>query len=191
MSGATEDWGAVLDRLISGDRAAFLTVSRLITGLLISWRAFDFEDEWDDLIQDVVIALVTASREGRIRDRGAIAGYVRTTARFKFVDRLRQHIRCPVDEAVPWEDVAVAANPGPVEPEAIDVRRALEKLPPKTRDAVSGVYLRGRTYEQVSKETGIPLGTLKRYLRQGLAELREALGAEGRGDPISTAPTTH
>ncbi len=38
-------------------------------------------------------------------------------------------------------------------------------------------YLPG--YEQVSEETGVPLGSLKRYLREGLQELREILESGG------------
>ena len=53
-----------------------------------------------------------------------------------------------------------------------DVRIALEKLPEKVRRAVYGVYAEGRTYEQVAEDTDIPLGSLKRYLAEGLKELR-------------------
>jgi DNA-directed RNA polymerase specialized sigma24 family protein len=41
---------------------------------------------------------------------------------------------------------------------------------------VTAVYVGGMTYEEAARATGIPLGTLKRYLRDGLAQLREELG---------------
>ena len=41
--------------------------------------------------------------------------------------------------------------------------------------AVVGVHVHGKTYAQVAEESGIPLGSLKRYLRDGLAQLREEL----------------
>ena len=37
------------------------------------------------------------------------------------------------------------------------------------------VYVEGRTYEEAAQATGIPLGSFKRYLRDGLAQLREEL----------------
>jgi RNA polymerase sigma-70 factor (ECF subfamily) len=168
-----------MERLLEGDRLALLRVSRLINGFLGRWNAYDFRDEWDDLIQEVVLAAGLAMRDGKLRERGAIVGYLRTTARFKFVDRLKRHLRCSEDETLPWEEVVE----GPLEPSASeadphtarDVRQALDQLPEKRREAVVAVYLEGRTYEEASTSTGIPLGSLKRYLREGLAQLRDDL----------------
>ena len=40
------------------------------------------------------------------------------------------------------------------------------------------MYIEGRTYEEAAEATGIPLGSLKRYLRLGLGQLRlELAGA--------------
>lgn len=172
-----EDWAAILERLIEGERLALLKLSRLINGFLGSWRAYDFRDEWDDLIQEVVTVAALALRDGRIRERAAVAGYLRTTTRFKFAERLKQHLRRSEDETLPWEDVMerteVPGEGDELSPEQrSDLGRALERLPEKKRQAVVGVYLEGRTYEEVAERTGIPLGSLKRYLRDGLAELR-------------------
>jgi RNA polymerase sigma-70 factor (ECF subfamily) len=54
----------------------------------------------------------------------------------------------------------------------------MQKLPERSRDIVFGVYGQGKTYEQVAQESGTPLGSLKRYLRDGLAELRKQLAGE-------------
>ena len=48
------------------------------------------------------------------------------------------------------------------------------------RGLVEGVYRQGKTYEEMAEESGIPLGTLKRRLRQALGALRERLGETGR-----------
>ena len=179
MAAAGGDWLAALERLIEGDRLALVELSRLVNGFLARWNAYDFRDEWDDLIQEVLMAAVKALREGKLREPQAIVGYLRTTARFKFVDRLRRHLRCNEDETLPWEDV-VEQEEGSVEaddPELQqDLRASLERLPEKKRLAVVGVYLEGGTYDEVAERTGIPLGTLKRYLRDGLAQLRGDLG---------------
>ncbi len=180
MSGAREDWAAVLERLLEGDRHALLQLTRLVNSFLMRWNAYDFRDEWDDLIQEVLLAAATAVRDGKLRERGAAFGYLRTTARFKFVDRLKRHLRLAEDDHLPWEEAidaglepsAEAAEPG----EARDVRTALESLPEKQRDAVYAVHVRGQTYPEAAESTGIPLGSLKRHLRDGLAALRTALG---------------
>jgi len=181
MSAPQKDWAAVMDRLLEGDRLALLEVSRLINGFLTRWNAFDFRDEWDDLIQEVVLATGRALREGRIRDRAAIVGFLRTTTRFKFVDRLKVHLRCHEDETLPWEDVVESS----LEPVSDDdpsgelqreMRRALDSLPEQKRRVVLAIHVEGKTYEEAARDTEIPLGSLKRYLRDGLAQLREELG---------------
>ena len=97
MGSRDRDWPEVMDRLVRGDGAAFLEVSRLITGFLVQWRAYDFRDEWDDLIQEVVLAAIEATRARRLRKPGAIVGYLRTATRYKFVDCLRRRRGEPLE----------------------------------------------------------------------------------------------
>ena len=58
---------------------------------------------------------------------------------------------------------------------------ALEELPERERKAVAAVHVEGRSYSEAAAATGIPLGSLKRHLRDGLARLRQALGARLEG----------
>jgi len=175
-----EDWAVVLERLCAGDRAALLQLTRLVNSFLARWSAYDFRDDWEDLIQEVALAAATALREGRLRERGAAFGYLRTTARFKFVDRLKRRLRVREDERLPWEEigVAVAAEESGAPDLALrrDLADALEALPEKQRAAVVAVHVRGQTYDEAAAQTEIPLGSLKRHLRDGLAALRAALG---------------
>ncbi|HIL01583.1 MAG TPA: RNA polymerase sigma factor [Myxococcales bacterium] len=176
-----EDWYAVLEALQEGDSLALAKLTRLVNSFLARWNAYDFRSDWDDLLQEVIIASAVALREGRIRDRRAVVGYLRSTARFKFVDRLRVHMRAKEDQTLPWEDVVgrdELSTANTMAPEGLsqDVRGALERLSENRRVAVLGVYLEGKTYNAVAEETGIPLGSLKRYLREGIAQLREELG---------------
>ena len=176
-----EDWYAVLEALQEGDSLALAKLTRLVNSFLARWNAYDFRSDWDDLLQEVIIASAVALREGRIRDRRAVVGYLRTTARFKFVDRLRIHMRIKEDQTLPWEDVVGSdelSTANTMAPEGLsqDVRGALERLSENRRVAGLGVYLEGKTYNAVAEETGIPLGSLKRYLREGIAQLRQDLG---------------
>jgi RNA polymerase sigma-70 factor (ECF subfamily) len=177
-----EDWAAVIDRLLEGDQLACLQISRLVTWFLVGWRAYDFRDEWPDLVQDVLLVVITVAREGKIRNREASFGYIRTVAHHKFVDHLRRHLRWSEDQSLPWGDViqgeGFEAQSGDSPEESLDLQLAMEKLPERKREIVLGVYGEGKTYEQVAQETGTPLGTLKGYLGASLAELRAHFAEE-------------
>ncbi len=180
----SEEWLAVFRALLEGDRIAFAKWNRLVTGFLVSFRAYDFEDEWDDLRQDVLSSVAENLRAGRLRDPQALVGYARIIARNKFIDRLKRRLRCAERETLPWEEeISTAALvPGSVElarEDRQDLRRALAGLAERERLLIERVYLAGETYEEASRATGVPLGTLKRRLREGLALLREALAGTG------------
>jgi RNA polymerase sigma-70 factor (ECF subfamily) len=182
-----QDWLAVVARLADGDRAAFLELNRLVTGILVQLRAYDFREEWDDLRQEVLLAVVANARAGRLRDPQAFVGYVRIVTRNKFVDRLKQHLRLREDEALPWDDEAARVTSLPVADtaDAADLWTAVQALPDDEQRVLHGLYRQGRTYQEVADDTGIPLGTLKRRLRGALDTLRERLGASRSGEPTS------
>jgi RNA polymerase sigma-70 factor (ECF subfamily) len=173
------DWPAVVERLREGDRLAFLELNRLVTGFLAQLRAYDFREEWDDLRQEVVASVVANARAGRLRDPQAFVGYVKVITRNKFVDRLKRQLRHREKETLPWdEETARAVADDPDAPERRALWQAVSGLPEEHRQIVEGVYREGRTYEEVSAATGVPLGTLKRRLRESVALLRERLRDE-------------
>ena len=178
-----EDWARVVEAMAAGDRAAQLRIARLVTGFLARWGAYDFREEWPDLVQDVLLALVRAAREGRVEKPEAVIGYVRSIAHHKFMDRLRARVRhgeeasTPVEDALPLpgcDRLRTGANQDVV----TDVRRALERLPERKRRVIFAVYGEGKSYEQAAEETGTPLGSVKRYLREGMQALRKDFAVE-------------
>ena len=174
----SRDWFAVAERLLRGDALAFFELARLVNTHLASWNAYDFAQEWDDLIQEVVTAAALAVREGRVREPAAFGGYVRAIARNEFANRLKAHLRLREDQTVPWEELIEAGvlDPPDATPELRrDLLDALARLPAKKREAVCAVYLEGRTYPEAARATALPLGTLKRYLGEALAQVRRDL----------------
>src|SRR5262245_20428247 len=173
MPASPEDWVAVLDRLLRGDRLAFLEVNRLVTSYLQQLRAWDFRDEWDDLRQEVLLSIVANARAGRLRDAQAFLAYARTITRNKFVDRLKRRLRCKEREVVAWDDeTARSLAPLLEQGASADLWEAVRTLPPEQQRVLDGIYTQGKTYQEVSDETGIPLGTMKRRLRDAILALR-------------------
>jgi RNA polymerase sigma-70 factor (ECF subfamily) len=56
------------------------------------------------------------------------------------------------------------------------VRRCLSALTELQRESVLLAYYDGRTYTEVADVLGIPLGTIKTRMRDGLIRLRDCLG---------------
>jgi len=181
MKGRPEDWIPVLDQLLAGDHLAFLNVNGLITGYLARLRAYDFRDEWDDLRQEVVLSVVATAKAGKLRDPKAFLAYVATITRNKVFDRLKARVRRREKETIPWEN-EMAHCAGMLERSSEDRQFATElwaaigSLPPEQQVIVEGVYRHGKTYEAVCSDNGVPLGTMKRRLREGLLALRKRFG---------------
>lgn len=179
MSVSDPDWAGLLQRVVDGDGLALVQAARLVNGFLVRWNAYAFRDEWEDVVQEVVSAGALALREGRLRDPQAAVAFLKTTARFKLMDRLRSQLGAG-RVALPWEERIMSPEhwldgDGLGAEAREDLRRALGRVPDKKREAVTAVYVGGMTYEEAARATGLPLGTLKRYLRDGLAQLRDEL----------------
>jgi len=191
--GGPEDWLAVLDALQRGDRVALVKVTRVITGYLARFGAYDLRDSWDDLFQDVLMALIASVRKGALREPEAFISYTGTITRNKLADWLRRNRRNTPSAPQPGVGGADPDPPqtAPADPDIrIDLQRALAELPERQRQVMEIVYLQGQTYEEASRRLGIPFGTLKRLLTDGLARLREKIGAAPRRRRSDSAAAT-
>lgn len=171
----SDDWAHLLDLLLAGDRLAFLKINRLVTGCLTQLRAYDHREEWDDLRQEVLIAVVQSARAGRLRDAERFVAYVRIITRNKFFDRLSTASRRKETKTVEWNEEIAGKVEQLSDGRVGEVWFAVEKLPTEEQLVLQGVYREGKTYQQVADDTGIPLGTVKRRLRDGLEKLRAEL----------------
>lgn len=180
MRDRPEDWIRILDQLRAGDHLAFLKINGLITGFLVRLRAYDFQDEWDDLRQEIVMSVIDNAEAGRLRDPKALLAYMRVITRNKVLDRVKRSVSHRERDALSltlgesWDE-APGLDSRPTDDGVTDLRAAIQDLPPQQQRVIHGVYVEGKTYEAVSAETGIPLGTMKRRLRDGLALLRRRL----------------
>jgi len=59
----------------------------------------------------------------------------------------------------------------PGRPHAPDIERLVEELPEKLRQVVSLFYMEEKSYEEVSRLLGIPMGTVKTHLHRARKEL--------------------
>ena len=191
--GPPENWNAILERLLQGDREAFARFNRLISGFLAQVRAYDFRDDWEDLRQEVLLAVVANARAGRLRDPQAFVGYVRIITRNKFFDHLKRQRRLREKESLPWDEETAravstddSAEDGHPAESVGEAWAAVRDLPEEQQRILEGIYLEGRTYREMSEATGLALGTLKRRVGDSFRAIRTQLGREPPGaEPAS------
>ena len=179
---AVDDWREVLDRLLIGDRHAFVALDRLVTGVLTQLRAYDYRDEWDGVRQVVLAALVANARAGRLPDSQAVAGYVQILTRQKMVEELKSSLRQPAPALAPAPAAPTLAAHGTAPTPAREVWNAVAGLSADHRDAVRGVYGYGKTYQAMSEEIGIPIAAVTRRLREAFSSLRRRLSGSSETD---------
>jgi len=131
-------------------------------------------------MQEVLLeAWRTASRYDPAR--GSAMSWLMTLAHRRAVDRVRSEQRA-ADRAqratsaqVDYDDVIEAVEA------ALDrerVRRCLGSLTDLQRESVTLAYYGGYSYSEVARLLGVPPGTVKTRMRDGLIRLRDCLGAE-------------
>jgi RNA polymerase sigma-70 factor (ECF subfamily) len=172
----------LLARVARGDQDAFAefydrTSSRVL-GLV--QRLLVDHAQSEEVTQEVFLEIwQTAPRYAS--DRGSPTTWILTMAHRRAVDRVRaseasrqRDLRIGVRDHVDgYDDVAEQTE---VRLENVRVQRALSRLSEAQREAVTLAYYGGLTQREVSDRLGLPLGTVKTRLRDGMIRLRDELG---------------
>lgn len=166
-------------RIGLGDRAAFSALYDATSAKLfgVCLRVLNNRAEAEDALQDVYVRIWQKA------DTYAVNGYspmtwLITLARNLAIDRLRAR-KAP---ATPIEDVVDLADGGPT-PEAAAMQKSeraqidgcLDELDAVQANAVRGAYLEGETYQELADRAGVPINTMRTWLRRSLAKLKDCL----------------
>ena len=102
--------------------------------------------------------------------------FIGMIARRRSIDWQRKQSRLPM--LTDLESAPEASSAIPIAGTGLDrelLWKALEQLPEKTRELFSLHFVKGMTHEEIVKETGLALGTVKTRLRRGLIDARKLL----------------
>lgn len=120
--------------------------------------------------------------------RGPLGAWLLLLTRSRAVDQLRslkarrdRGLVAGVEETLPD-----AIDPSPRPDEALQasqdgslVRAALASLPAPQREAIEVAFFEGLSQSEVAEKLGVPLGTIKTRIRDGMRKMKAALEAAG------------
>jgi RNA polymerase sigma factor (sigma-70 family) len=151
---------------------------------LVRWARSLLRSDLDaeDAVQDAMLAVLRAPHLlAGVEDAAA---WLYTVVRRRCIDLIRRATsRRDYERGAALEELLDEE-----EPDALDeaerkqlvtnVARAVETLEPALREAFVGNALEGRTFEELSAATGIPMGTLMARKQKAIERIRRELGRQ-------------
>jgi len=172
---------AALNRVAGGDRAALRLVYDMTAAKLfgVCLRILNDRGEAEDVLQDVYI---TVWRKAGAFDaaRASPITWLVAIARNRAIDRARasgaSRVKAPIEAAEMIADSApLASDRLEAQQESGRLGGCLDELEARQSAAIRAAFMDGLTYEALANRTGVPLGTMKSWIRRGLAKLKECL----------------
>jgi len=175
-----EALSTALSRIGQGEAAALKELYEKTSGKLfgICLRILGEPSEAEDVLQEVYL---TVWRNAATFERGRASPitWLSTIARNRAIDHLRMRRPervAPIEAALAISDAAPSAQLGL---EAIEdstqLQACLAELDPPLQGAIRAAFLDGHTYEVLARKAGVPLGTMKSWIRRSLIKLRACL----------------
>jgi RNA polymerase sigma factor (sigma-70 family) len=174
-------------RLSGGDRAAFDDLYRRYgpPAYGLAYRLTGQQILAQDVVHDAFMALWRAP-EAYDPARGAFRTFFLSLVHHRAVDTIRREERLrkrqerasnlePTHDEDVADDVVDAAFLGD---RRLEVRTALQTLPPEQRQVLELAYFRGMTQVEIAAKVGIPIGTVKTRTLAAMKKLRRALYRE-------------
>lgn len=186
MSHATTDPDLLIRLLAatgSGDQRAFAQLysacSSHLYALLL--RILQRRDWADEALQDCFLR-IWQKADTYVPEKGAPLTWLMTVARYRALDLLRMkrpEVEMPEEgEEAPmtFADVAQSPEDRAVEREGLgQLDECMKGLQDEQKRSVLLAYYEGYTHQELAAAMDAPLGTVKSWVRRGLARLRECL----------------
>jgi RNA polymerase sigma-70 factor (ECF subfamily) len=188
MTTAATDLTDLLAGTAAGDQRAFRALYEATSAHLFALltRILKRRDWAEEALQDCYLKIWQKSESYEPR-KGAPLTWLLTIARYRALDLLRRRrpevLEAEGDEDGPsLLDQAVDPTQDPLarteEREGLGrLERCMEGLGGEQRSSVLLAYYEGYTHQELAARLKAPLGTVKSWVRRGLAQLRDCLEA--------------
>lgn len=170
----------LMERVVGRDQEAFAELYDRWAGRLLALVVQVLVDhsQSEEVLQEVFLE-VWRRAESFDPDKGSLRAWLVTLARRRAVDRVRSSQAARDRDqrwsaAMPEVDLTVQSVEDNLEAE--ELRQALAAVGEPHRSTLVLAYFTGLTHAQIATRTGVPLGTVKTRVRDGLIKLRTHLG---------------
>jgi len=175
--------GELLSRSALGDRAAFARLYQATSSKLygVALRILRREDWAEEVLQECYVNVWRHATEYNA-SRAAPMTWMTSIVRNRCLDWLRRPNPEPLAEGA--EENIADAGRGPLDElersqEAGAVARCLRGLDARQRQAIALAFFDGLSHAELAQHLREPLGTVKTWVRRGLAKLRSCLELQG------------
>ncbi|MEU7387404.1 RNA polymerase sigma factor [Streptomyces tanashiensis] len=172
-------------RFAAGDEDALAAAYRQLSPLVytLAWRSLGNVQDAEDVTQQVFLA-AWRGRSGYRSERGTLTGWIVGITRHVVVDALASRTRrADTERAVARsQEESVRRHSGDESEASLNrvlVLQKLMSLSPVQRRLVGMSVYGDMTQVQISRETGLPLGTVKSHIRRGFQALRRVMETSG------------
>ena len=168
-----------ISRIALGDHEAFKQLYDRTSSKLfgICLRILTDRADAEDVLQEVYVKVWNKADRFSTGQAGGIA-WLAAIARNQAIDRLRSRKPASDDLGTAGDLADDAPSPEAAAVAADENRRAsdcLDELDVKHATAVKRTYLAGWSYREAADELGVPLNTVKTWIRRSLVALRECM----------------
>lgn len=181
-----EDVSGLLARVALRDRDAFRTLYARTSGKLfgVTLRILGTRSEAEDALQDVFVKVWQRAEAFRPETASPMTWLI-TIARNTAIDALRA--RRPghkeLDEAFELPDTAMTPEQSAINTDDGNrIEDCMRQLKPERADAVRRAYVEGESYGELAERLGVPLNTVRTWLRRSLLALRDCLSMRRRDE---------
>jgi RNA polymerase sigma factor (sigma-70 family) len=172
------DYCGAIRGCAEGDRTALRAIYDRDAGLMlgIANRILRRRELAEEAVQDAFVQIWTKASSFD-PGRGAPRAWLFAIVRNRALNILRDGAREELTDAVP-EAADDAPGPEAIVSSLSDagrLRRCLETIEAKRRDCLLLSYAHGLSHGEVAGRLGLPLGTVKAWIRRSLLSLRECM----------------
>ncbi len=173
----------LVERAALGDRAAFRSLYQATSAKLygVALRILRRADWAEEVLQECYVSVWRHAPDYHA-ERAAPMTWMTSIVRNRCLDWLRRPNPEPLEDGV--LESLESGNPGPLAlleqgRDSAALARCLRGLEARQRQAIALAFFDGLSHAELARHLREPLGTVKTWVRRGLARLRSCLELQG------------